>query len=53
MKALDPEKVLLFPSKVEEAAVMVKEPPAVMLVLLMVARLPVRRLVPMDGGGDD
>ena len=48
VKLVTPEKVLLFPSKVEEAAVMVKEPPAVMLVLLMVARLPVRRLVPME-----
>ena len=37
-----PEKVLLFARSVEEAAGMVYVPPAATVVLLMVARLPVR-----------
>ena len=40
--------VLLFERSVEDAAVMVKVPPAVMAVVLIVARVPVRRLVPME-----
>jgi hypothetical protein len=46
-KKLLPENVLLFASKVEEAAVIVKEPPAVIGVVLIVASVPVRRLVPI------
>ncbi len=37
-----PEKVLVSERRVEEAAVMVKVPPAVMAVELMVARVPVK-----------
>src|SRR5580704_11992842 len=47
-KMLFPENVLLLERSVEEAAVMVKELPAVMAVVLMVARVPVRRLVPIE-----
>ena len=39
---LRPVHVLLLASKVEEAAVMVKVPPAVIALLFMVARVPVR-----------
>ena len=42
VKELVPEKVLLFARSEEEAAVIVKVPPAVMVVELMVAREPVR-----------
>ncbi len=39
---------LVLVSKVEEAAVMVGVPPAVIAVLLIVAKVPVKRLVPID-----
>jgi hypothetical protein len=41
-KMLEPEKVLSFERSVEEAAVIVNVPPAVIAVELMVARVPVR-----------
>jgi len=46
-KEFVPLKVLLLASKVEEAAVMVAEPFAGIVVPLTVARVPVRRVVPM------
>ena len=44
----EPEKVLLLARRVEEAAEIVIEPPAVRGMVLMVPRVPVRRLVPME-----
>src|SRR5271165_3158321 len=46
-KMLAPVQVLLLESKLEDAAVMVKVPPGVMAVVLMVASVPVRKLVPI------
>ena len=48
VKALLPLKVLLLASNVDDAAVIVKVPPAVTFVLLIVASVPVRMFVPMD-----
>ena len=48
VKELTPEKVLLLARSVDDAAVIVKVPPAVIGVALMVARDPVRRLAPID-----
>ena len=39
---LDPEKILESARRVEEAAVIIKVPPAVIAVAFMVARVPVR-----------
>ena len=48
LKMLLPLKVLLFERSVDEAAVTVMEPPTLSDEPLMVPRVPVRRLVPMD-----
>ena len=47
LNVLMPLKVLLFESSVDDAAAIVMEPPAVMAVLLTVARVPVSRFVPI------
>ena len=48
LKVLLPEKVLLLARSVDDAAFTVREPPAVKGLPLIVPRVPVRRLVPMD-----
>lgn len=48
VKAFNPEKVLLFASRVDDAAVIVIEPPTEREVLLIVPRVPVRKLVPIE-----
>ena len=47
-KPLSPLHVLLFASSVEDAAVIVNDPPAVIALLFMVASVPVSRFVPIE-----